>query len=394
MDYVNRHMKRNKDINRRDFLKYSALALGGLAFSKSNLKSVFATGNLDIFQQDKPLEFPVNQQLGRVCLGEWGSWINIRSEPFMEAPSIGKAYYDDVFEWKQEIVAKQLDPHRINQRWIETPEGYIYADELQKVKHILNEPMEELPENNDGSKGMWVEITTPYINIDLTKPKENYQWWIKDPHAIYPRVRYSQVYWATDVRKNTTTGKTQYLLMQKVGAWPDTYWVDAEVCKYISPEDITPIHPGAENKHILIQMRGIGLQTLTCFEGNEEVYFTTVTTGGRNFETGEWITPLGKHTPWRKNISMHYSADGQYSVGYDLPGVGWNFGIEPGGVFIHSTYWHNAFGIMLSNGCINCRPEDAKWIWRWVEPEVPYVEGDKQWSGFGISTPVTVEMVS
>lgn len=388
-------MKLNKGINRREFLKYSALALGGLAFSKNNLKNVFAAEGSNILQQDQPIEFPVNRLLGRACLGEWGSWINIRSEPFMEAPSIGKAYFDEVFEWKQEIVTNQLDQYRINQRWVETTEGYIYADELQKVRHILQEPMSELPEQSDGSKGMWVEITTPYTNIGLTKPKENYQWWIRDPLAIYPRVRYSQVYWASEIRQNPSTGKTQYLLQQKIGAWPDTYWVDAEVCKYISPDEISPINPEVENKSILIQMRGVGLQTLTCFEGDEEVFFTTVTTGGRNFETGDWITPLGKHTPWRKNISMHYSAGGPFAnADYDLPGVGWNFGIEPGGVFIHSTYWHNAFGIMLSNGCINCRPEDAKWIWRWVDPQVSYVEGDKIWSGHGISTPVTVEVVS
>lgn len=387
-------MKRIKEITRRDFLKYSALALGGLALNKNRLGSVFADQNLSGLTQEQPPAFPINKPLGRVCLGEWGSWINIRSEPFAEAPSIKKAYYDDVFEWKQEIVAKSIDPNKINQRWVETPEGYIYADEIQKVQHVLQEPLTELPEQEDGTRGMWVEITTPHIDIDLTKPRDSYQWWIRDPHAIYSRVRFSQVYWASDIRRNPTTGKAQYLLQQKIGAWPDTYWVNAEVCKYISPEDISPIHPGAENKHILIQMRGVqGLQTLKCFEGNEEVFFTTVTTAYRDIDTGDWITPLGKHTPWRKNISMHYSASGMYSTGYDLPGVGWNFGIEPGGVFIHSTYWHNAFGIPISNGCINCRPEDAKWIWRWVDPVVPYVEGDKQWSGYGISTPVTVEAI-
>lgn len=387
-------MNRKDRLSRREFLKLSALTLGGFALSGTKMGHIFTASNQAVLQNPVTPEFPVDQLLGRICVGEWGTHVPIRSEPYIDAPVIGTAYHDDVFVWKQEVIAKQLDPLRINQRWVETPEGYLYADDVQRVRHIVHEPLAELPEMPDGSRGMWVEITTPYTDIDLTKPKENYQWWVKDPHVIYPRVRFSQVYWAFDIRQNPTTGRTQYCLMQKVGAFPDTYWVDAHVCQPITPEDITPINPGADGKHILIQMRGIGVQTLTCFEGDQEVFFTTVTTGGRNFETGEWITPIGKHTPWRKNISMHYSQDGRYMPGFDLPGVAWNFGIEPGGVYIHSTYWHNAFGIMKSNGCINCRNEDVKWIWRWVEPAVPYQEGDLTWSGFGVSTPVTVELVS
>jgi hypothetical protein len=390
-------MKHKDKLSRREFLKFSALTLGGLAINRSKPGGVFAQSHPR--QQLEPLspEFPINKPLGRICVGEWGTRVPIRSEPYIDAPSVGSAWYDDVFEWKQEVIAKQIDQLRINQRWVETPDGYIYADDVQRVRHMVQEPMTALPEQTDGTRGMWVEITTPYRDIDLMRPKENHQWWIRDPNVLYPRVHFSQVFWAFDVRQHPTTGKIQYCLMQKVGALGDTYWVDAEVCRYISPEEIEPIHPGADDKHILVQMRGKGangMQTLTCFEGSQEVFFTTVTTGGFDFESEKYITPLGKHTPWRKNISMHYSRDGRYFAGFDLPGVPWNFGIEPDGVYIHSTYWHNAFGIMKSNGCINCRPEDAKWIWRWVDPQIPYVTGDLIWSGYGISTPVTVDVLT
>jgi hypothetical protein len=388
-------MMRKDKLSRREFLKYSALAFGGLALSGGKMGKVFAAEHQRLLQQqDELTAFPVNTPLGRVCVGEWGTRVPIKSEPFVDAPTLGMAWYDDVFEWKQEVVAKQTDQNMVNQRWVEIPDGYIYADNLQRVRHIPQEPLSELPEQADGTRGMWVEITTPYINIDLIKPKENHQFWIRDPNVLYPRVHYSQVYWAFDIRRHPSTGKTQYCLMQKVGALPDTYWVDADVCRYITPEEISPINPDAEDKHILVRMRGrgwLGMQTLSCYEGDKEVFFTTVTTGGFN-EKGEPITPVGKHTPWRKNISMHYSQDGRYMPGFDLPGVPWNYGIEAGGVYIHSTYWHNAYGIMKSNGCINCRPEDAKWIWRWVDPQVPYVEGDDYGPWFDISTPVTVEL--
>ena len=387
-------MKRKQKLSRREFLKLSALAVGGLALSGGTTGRVFAEENEPLIQEVVADEFPVNQLLGRICSGEWGTRIPIKSEPFVDAPTVGTAWHDDVFVWKQEVVATQVDPTRVHQRWVETPEGYIYADDLQRVWHIPQTPLSELPEQADGSRGMWVEITTPFKNIDLTKPKADYQAWIRYEHMPFPRVYFSQVYWAFDIRQNPSTGKPQYLLMQKHGAWPDTYWVDADVCHYITPEEIAPIHPDADNKRIVVTMRGQGwhgLQTLTCYEGDEEVFFTTVTTGG--YSAGRLITPLGRHTPWRKNISMHYSEYEQF----DLPGVGWNYGIEPNGTYIHSTYWHNAFGIMKSNGCINCRPDDAKWIWRWVEPEIPYAIGDDLSIGgswFGKSTPVTVELVS
>ena len=172
-------MMRKDQISRREFLKLSALALGGLAIRGSGLGKILSEGS-QLLQPESTLpDFPVNQQLGRICVGEPGTRIPIRSEPYIDAPTVGSAWFDDVFVWKQEVIAKHLDRLRINQRWVETPEGYIYADDMQRVRHIPQEPLAELPEMPDGSRGMWVEITTPYIDIDLTKPKETYQFWVK-----------------------------------------------------------------------------------------------------------------------------------------------------------------------------------------------------------------------
>jgi lipoprotein-anchoring transpeptidase ErfK/SrfK len=53
---------------------------------------------------------------------------------------------------------------------------------------------------------------------------------------------------------------------------------------------------------------------------------------------------------------------------YELVGVPWTCFFTDDGVAIHGTYWHNDFGITKSSGCINMRNEDAKWIFRWVDP--------------------------
>jgi lipoprotein-anchoring transpeptidase ErfK/SrfK len=30
----------------------------------------------------------------------------------------------------------------------------------------------------------------------------------------------------------------------------------------------------------------------------------------------------------------------------------------------------------MSNGCVNASPEDARWVFRWTQPAVPYEPGD------------------
>lgn len=63
-------------------------------------------------------------------------------------------------------------------------------------------------------------------------------------------------------------------------------------------------------------------------------------------------------------------------MGWDLPAVGWISLFVGSGVAVHSTYWHNNYGVPTSRGCVNARPEDAQWVFRWTLPAVPYDPGD------------------
>jgi lipoprotein-anchoring transpeptidase ErfK/SrfK len=127
---------------------------------------------------------------------------------------------------------------------------------------------------------------------------------------------------------------------------------------------------------------------MSCYEDGKEVYFASVTTGGYNDEEGKWITPLGNHTIWRKTLSTHMS--GNITGGYDIPGIPWTTLFDNNGAAIHSTFWHNFYGTARSHGCVNARPEDAKWVWRWTEPAVPYDPGDMTIQGLNKSTQVEV----
>ena len=372
----------NKDrLSRRDFLRISALALGGMAMSSGKIGRSLVD-SFPFAQDDIPV-FPENETLGRMCVGQPGANVSIKSEPYWDATDVGTAYFDDVFTWRQEVMAKSIDPYRINQRWVETDQGYIYAEYLQKVWHQPQEVLTEIPLTDANERGMWVEITTPITNIVLTRDKASYQYWVRE--TIRPRLYYSQVFWAVDVRTDPTTGKQQYLLMQRYNAYPDTYWVDASICRRITPEEVAPIHPDAVNKHIIVNLI---YQTLSCLEDGKEVFFTSVTTGGYNEEEAKWITPVGNHTIWRKTLSTHMS--GNITGGYDIPGIPWTTLFDNNGAAIHSTFWHNFYGTPRSHGCVNARPEDAKWVWRWTEPAVPYDPGDMTIQGLNKSTQVEV----
>jgi len=375
-------MKPKKTFSRREFLKYSGLVLAGLALPRG--KGKFLNLNTSILGQEISPEviFPENEVLGRICAGSPGTRVDIKSEPYWDAPAVGQAWFDDVFPWKREVIASQLDGNRINQRWVEMPEGYVYAEFVQKTEHLPQEPLQTLPETSTGERGMWVEIVSPYTGLTFNRAPSQY--WLRE--TIRPRIYYSQIFWAFNVRQDPVTGKTQYCLKQRTGAEPDEYWVDASVCRQITPEEIAPIHPEAGDKHIIVDLH---YQTIACFEGDEEVFFARTTTGGYSYEEERWLTPIGKHTIWRKLISTHMSA-GPAVGNYDISGVGWTTLFDPNGAAIHSTYWHNYYGTARSHGCVNLRPEDAKWVWRWTEPAVPYDPGDRIIQGLNQSTVVEV----
>ena len=83
---------------------------------------------------------------------------------------------------------------------------------------------------------------------------------------------------------------------------------------------------------------------------------------------------------------------GNLTSGYDGPGISWTSFFVGQGVAVHAAHWHNDFGSPQSHGCVNCPPEDAKWIFRWCQPLVDLGTSDITWSDVQSgSTHVTVE---
>ncbi|MCE1255736.1 MAG: L,D-transpeptidase, partial [Anaerolineae bacterium] len=256
--------------------------------------------------------------------------------------------------------------------------GYLYAPSVQPVKNLPNQVLTVLPGSSTG-QGFWAEVTIPYVDIFPEKAPCS-PWLANVPK---PRLYYSQVMWIDQIRTNTNTGKAEYRVNEKYGNCGDTYWAAAEAFRPITEEEISPIHPDAVDKYIHVDLNH---QTLSCFEGKDEVFFCRISSGAKFDYQGnaveKYSTPIGEHLPWRKSIAIHMSG-GSTGAGWDTPGIAWTTFFDPDGAAIHSTFWHNDFGTPRSHGCVNARPEDSKWVFRWGLPTVSLDPGNIDITGPG-----------
>ncbi len=341
--------------SRRDFLKLTGLGLGSLAFRPFAQRPTFAA-------------FPEAERLGRVAITQ----TELKSLPNENSSTLKLVYEDTVVPILKEIVGPK--PGRINQRWIDTGEGYLWSPVVQPVRNAPNQPVSALADTSLG-QGMWVEVTVPFIDlVQENPPARSPRYQNRAGLGLPLRLYYSQVTWVDGIK--VEAGQTWYRLNEKYGSYGDIFWAPAEAFRPLTTAEVAPIHPEVENKRILVN---IAYQTLSCFEDDKEIYFARVSSGalfnndGKKVDT--WATPLGAFPIWRKIFSVDLSGGGALD-GWDLPNVGWVSFFVGSGVAIHSTYWHNNYGEPSSRGCVNCSPEDAKWIFRWTQPVVSYDPGD------------------
>ena len=346
-----------KHISRREFLKLGALGIGAAALRPASKASL--AGN-----QARLPQFTEGERLGRVA-EEMDKFINLRTQPSSEAPLAGEIAGDTVLPWLREVVG--YTPYR-NQRWVETPQGYIWSPLLQPVRNIEHEPLDTLPDYG-GGPGMWMQVTVPYVEAQLDGGlargfRVSYLVTNNFPIRFY----YGQVMWVDGLRSNDA-GETEYHVRELHGSRGDQFWAPAAGFKPIYPEDVSPISPEVEDKQVVINL---ARQTMSCYEEGREVYFCRVSTGRFGEDTE---TPTGDYLRiFMKFMSTHMEG-GATGAGYDLSGIGWATFIATGGIAIQSTYWHNNFGERTSAGCVNVTPEDAQFIYRWTSPDVPYYPG-------------------
>lgn len=335
----------------------------------------------DIFSQPKRLpQFPGSEIIGRVCEPD----VDIRSSPTNNTiynNSVGRLAADTLVEWNREVVGEVLYGLQ-NQKYVETPNGYVYGSIVQPTRNLPNTPVTELP----NGQGFWAEVTVPYIDIAhegvVASP------WLQD-HISYnfpPRLYYGQVVWIDQVRTNN--GFPEYRWNEGAsghgygyGDYGEFFWGDGAGFKILTDADVAPISPDVDPNEKTISI-DLDYQTLTCFEGGREVYYCQISSGKRyDPVTGEVVdtfaTPAGTLMTYWKIISKNMTA-GNEGSGYSTPAVPWCTFIASGGVAIHGAFWHNAFGERKSHGCVNVKNEDAKWIFRWTSPYVSLVTSEER----------------
>ncbi len=360
-------------VSRREFIKVAGIGLAGFTLPAWSVESVLAQAAAP---PSLP-EFPKAERLGRVI----GGRVPVKLRPDIDSPDVVLVNDDDILPWLSEVVGKR--PLWYSQRFVETAQGYVYAPNLQPVRNRPNVPLTGLP----AETGFWAEVTVPYLDLVLANPPARSPW-LK--LGAKPRLYYSQVMWIDQI-KTGENGEVWYRIKEKYGTFGDIFWGAGEAFRPIRAEEISPINPEVEDKLVEVNLVN---QSLVCRENGREVFFCRVSTGGKWDKDGnpseKWATPLGAHSIWRKLISVHMTG-GSSGGGYDLSGIGWTTLFSGNGVAIHSTFWHNSYGIPKSHGCVNAQPDDARWVWRWTNPSTPYTAGDVTISGSGSTKVVVVE---
>ncbi len=333
-------MSKIKPLSRRDFLKLSGITASGLAFERIRTQLSFSP---------LPSEAIL---VARVAVKE----IKIYQEPNYESEELGSCWRDELI-YVYEKVTSPSGPVR-NPRWYRIDGGYVHTAYLQPVDTSLNEVSYHIPDT-----GQLAEVTVP---VTLSFQKDRFEEW-KPLYRLY----YQSVHWVREIGYGPN-GQAWYGI--KDDLLPIVYYVPAHHLRLVQPEELTPISADIppEKKMILVNRTR---QTVTAFEDGNEVFHTDVSTGIPYDSPGNngvsTITPLGN---FNVNIKMpvRHMGNGNITADifeYELPGVPWVSFFYKTGVAFHGCYWHDNYGNEMSHGCVNMRPEEAKWLYRWVTPE-------------------------
>lgn len=325
-------------LNRRDFLKLSGLAFGSLALAPRTFGHT-----------SKPAEA---KGLLRVATKE----IRLYSEPSYQSEVVTTRKKDQLLYFYDKFDSPEGP--EFNPRWYQLDEGYGHTAWLQPVETKLN-PVSSFV----SSLGELFEVTVPLTqSYRLTKA---FGW-----EKLY-RLYYQSVHWVTGVEKGPDGALWYKLLDELINI---NYYVLATHMRKVPASELTPVSTkiAADDKHVEVS---IAEQHLWAFEEGAIVLDTKISTGIPNEEpTANGIptyTPRGNFYVFSK-MPVRHMGNGQVTddvLAYELPGVPWVSYFHEWGVAFHGTYWHDNYGNEMSHGCVNMKPEEAKWLWRWLTPE-------------------------
>ncbi|MBN2385884.1 MAG: L,D-transpeptidase family protein [Anaerolineales bacterium] len=315
-------------LTRRDFLKLSGAGM---------LAALLA-------EHAFPAHAEGTAMLGRVAY----SSIRLYSAPHRDAGRLGTFRFDTLLEVSEQLPGGEWDD--TNRTWYRIGEqGYVHSGGVQPVDNVLNRALAEIP-----AGGLIGEVTVPWTE----------SWWAinRRPFAG-PKLYYATSHYIEETVIDERDGSLWYKAYDHL--YPAYYYVRPEHVRILASEELFPLsaHVPPEDKYIEVRLDS---QLVLAFEGDELV-FSARTATGKN----EFFTPSGWFRTFHKRPTAHMVGGDGSTTFYDLAGVPWNTYITDNGISFHGTFWHNDYGAPRSHGCINLRPQDALWIYRWTMPQVP-----------------------
>ncbi len=339
------------DLSRREFLRLAALSPAGLAFRPP--PPIIADGGIG---------------LARVGT----SWISLYAEPSYRSPRLDRLYRDELMTLREKVTADDGPAH--NPVWYGISGGYAHSGNLQLVRWKPQSPAFDLP-----AQGALFETSVPYTR--------SYREADRGSNPLY-RLYYQSTHW---VEKTVigADGEAWYQILDD--ALYIRYYARAEHFRRVPFEEFSPISPDVPARFKRIEV-SLARQELLAFEEQRLVFRTRISSGipdSRPRENGiPTITPDGVFRITKKT-PMRHMGDGRITSdveAYELPGVPWVSFFHETGVAFHGTYWHTDYGTPRSHGCINMRPEEARWLYRWTMPEAS--AGDRLSTGRGTTVVV------
>ncbi len=319
------------ELTRRRFLQ--AIGFGALSLTLSAPKPVEA--RFGAIGPDTPL--------GRVLLHK----LMVFDEPNLASPTHGFYIYDDIIRLPKIFYTKSVNGKQLG--WYQMGDNaFIQAGWVQPVYNRPNAIVDEIPE-----KGRLGEITVGKTPVYYADGARNYM------RTFY----YENTFWVIG-KHIDPNGVPYYELWDDLGS--GSWFVRASAVRMVSPEELTPLSPDVAPDAKRVELN-LNHQRLRAFEYDRLVFETIVATGKI-----DGSTPVGRWSTSRKRPCRRMINEPNNPNEYDLPGVPWVTYITPEGVAFHGAYWHSNWGIPSSNGCINMRPMDAKWLYRWSLPTVPF----------------------
>lgn len=324
-----------KSCSRRTFLKIAGASLAGSAFTTP-----------------PPEDQPPPYRLARAT----ANGIHVQMEPDPAAPVLWYLYRDQIVTVLEEIQGEKGPAG--NPRWFRLLDGFAHTANLQEVRYNFNPVVYDIPVG-----GMLMEVTVPFTQSHHGP---------SDQAPLLYRLYYKAAFWVTGITMDKD-GRPWYTILDD---WLHyKYYVRAEHLRPFTPEDLAPVSPDVppESKRIEVDLTR---QMVTALENEQPVFTATVSSGWLRKDPkpgqGRTITPIGRFRVFEKVPSRHMG-NGRLTSDFDaheLPGVPFVSFFHILGTAFHGAYWHNDFGRPNSQGCLNMRPDDARWLYRWIYPTV------------------------